>query len=406
MRLLYLTRENHPSTRPDLAVLFGRELHKQGIETHLVANGDPACRWPAGPATIEPAAGGASRLLSAFRTLFRLGSLAKGPVDAIQTRDRFFGALWALLVARRSGKPFFYWMSLPFPEAWLQIGRDAGPTRKGVRGWAYRLRWWLRGAFAHLVLYRWVLPRADHVFAQSSAMADALERHGVERSRLTPVPMGVDMAEMSKVAASPDDPRVAGRRYVVYLGALERARQPELLIDAFAIVHRADPEIRLVLAGDSQDPADRSWLEGLIRAQGLESHVVITGWLPPQQARAYVRGGLVAWATCPRGVVYDMASPTKVAEYLALGVPVIANDQPDQVFVLQQTRGGLCVPFTAEAFADATLQLLDDPDRARAMGQEGQRRIGALRGYDVIAAELAACYRSVKPQGQPMLARR
>lgn len=394
VRLLYLTRESHPSQRPDLAVLFGRELPRHGVTSDLVALGDPQAPWPGGACHVLPAHGRLGKLRAQWRLLRQLPALAAGPVDAVQARDRFLGAWFALRAARRAGKPFFYWMSLPFPQAWLDIARSPDPTRRGLPALANRLRWGLRGAFAHWLLYRHVLPQADHVFAQSEAMADALVALGVGRDRITPVPMGIDGDEMAAVAMNSGDARLAGRRYVVYLGALERARQPELLIRAFAKLRDSERDLLLVLVGDSQVEADRHWLRQEIAENDLVERVLVTGWLPPQQARAYVRGAAVALASFPRGPVHDQASPTKLAEYLALGVPVVANDQPDQAWLLRQAGGGVSVPLTPEGLAQGLRTVLDEPAHWAAAAAAVCATVVRLRGYQALGAMVAGRYRA------------
>jgi len=88
----------------------------------------------------------------------------------------------------------------------------------------------------------------------------------------------------------------------------------------------------------------------------------------------------------------DCGSPTKVLEYLALGVPVVANDNPDQERVLREGGGGLCVPLTAHDFAQAVSRLLADEPLRRAMAASGQSYVRASRGYQTLAKLVAAKY--------------
>jgi hypothetical protein len=117
--------------------------------------------------------------------------------------------------------------------------------------------------------------------------------------------------------------------------------------------------------------------------------------MPPAQAWRYLRAATIGLSPFPRSRTLEVASPTKVCEYMAYGVPVVANDQPDQAALLAQTGGGLCVPLTAQGFAQGVLTLLADPARARAMAEQGRARIAGLRSYDVLATQLAAQYRKL-----------
>lgn len=400
MRILYLTRESSPSFRPDIATLFGRGLLAQGIHTDLVAlQGEGVVEWPAGQAFLRPAKGKLARLTTRLRLALDLFTLSgQHTYDAIQVRDRIVGAAIGLAVARWRGLPFFYWMSFPFSELWQDIGTGRA-SNSGAR--LQRLVWKWRGLAAAWLLYRVVLPRASHIFVQSEAMRQMLTGYGLAPERMTPVPMGVELPECPEAILPADDPRLAGRRVLVYLGALERIRHPELMLQAMVKVIETAPDALLVLVGDSQTPGERQWLENEINRLHLSGHAFITGWLPPEQAWRYVRAAGIGLSPFPRTRVLEVASPTKVCEYLAYGVPVIANDQPDQAFLMQETGGGLCVPLTADGFAQGMLALLADPLRARQMAVAGRAAIGQLRGYDVISAQLATHYRALLAASAP-----
>ena len=87
-------------------------------------------------------------------------------------------------------------------------------------------------------------------------------------------------------------------------------------------------------------------------------------------------------------------------EYLCLGVPVLCNDNPDQCTLLEATGAGRCVPYEAQAFADAAAEILgmSAGDR-QALAQAGAAYVMAHRDYAVIAAEVARVYRRLLDRG-------
>ncbi|QXP89426.1 glycosyltransferase family 4 protein [Methylococcus capsulatus] len=395
IRLLYLTREPFPTFRVDVATLFGRYLPRFGVYSDIVAvrEGDGGeCAWEAGRAFTRLARGRGGRIRARLMLALDLFRLVRADHAAVQVRDRIFGALLGLWAARLRGKPFYYWMSFPFPDYWLERG---SPDPSGLAGPGRRLLFRLRGRLSSWLLYRLVLPAADHVFVQSDAMRTMLERHGLPAARMTPVPMGATIPERIEDIPPVDDPRLAGRRVVVYLGALERARRSEVMIEAMAAVRKEFPQAFLVFVGDAEDPGERLWFDALVRELGLQDHVLFTGWLPAEQARRYLRTAEIGLSPCARTPSLEVASPTKVIEYMAWGVPVVANDLPDQAYLIGETGGGLCVPLTPEGFAAGILQLLRDPAAARRMGEAGRRAIPGLRSYEVIARSLAEKYRQL-----------
>jgi glycosyltransferase involved in cell wall biosynthesis len=98
-----------------------------------------------------------------------------------------------------------------------------------------------------------------------------------------------------------------------------------------------------------------------------------------------------------------VSSPTKVVEYLALGLPVVASDIPDQRRLLAECGGGRCVAFDATALAEALHAALADPHTGRTAAQRARAAVLARRGYDAIAARVASVLQSLAPaSAQPL----
>jgi glycosyltransferase involved in cell wall biosynthesis len=153
------------------------------------------------------------------------------------------------------------------------------------------------------------------------------------------------------------------------------------------------PKLMLAMVGDTEDAPQREALHRECERLGLGGHVLWTGWLPADVAWRWVRAARVALSPIPRGELLDVSSPTKLPEYMALGVPVVCNDNPDQAAVVAQSGAGRCVTYTAQNFALAVEELLDLPDADRAaMVQRGQRWVAQHRDYAVLGRQLAARY--------------
>ena len=395
VRLMFATVEPCPTFRPDVAALFGKFLPRLGVATDLVAErardavGD--VRWGGGEALLVSSGSVPPRRYLANLAHYARTFLAadRTRYHAIQVRDMPLVGLIGLAIARVRGLPFFYWMSFPTAEGQIELARRRGLSA-GLLPFLFPLLW--RGWTYYFLLYRVVLPRADHVFVQSDRMRQDLVAKGIARDKLTPVVMGVDL-ELSAPDRIPpaDDPRLAGKRVLVYLGDLGRGRRIEILLDMVRLVRRQFPDVLLVLVGEAEDEPEGRWLRSRAREVGVDDVTHFTGWLPSQEGWRYVRAAEIGLSPIPRGRLLDCGSPTKLVEYLALGVPAVANDNPDQERVLHE-GGGLCVPLTAEDFAEAVCRLLGDASLRRAMATSGQAYVRAQRGYDTLARELANKY--------------
>ena len=388
VRVLYSTAETHPSFRADVAVLFGKYLPRLGVQSDLLTlhHVQPAPAWGGGACLTRPGpARGVKRHLLSVLSDVRMLWLARRGYQAVVVRDKSVGALLGLVAARLAGIPFVYWMSFPMVEAWAVFARDRGLKEVGLLRW---LAAKVRATLLRWLLYRVVLPGARHVFVQSETMLADVTKHGLSAKRMTAVPMGVDIEATTSLQAH-GMPSGDSVPTFAYLGTLNRLRQPDLMIEAVAVLATRGVGVKLMLIGDAEEVADRQWLQGLIKHHDLEGRIEITGWLPSAEGQRRCAAAVAGLSPFPRTELLESASPTKVVEYFHLGLPVIANDLPDQAYLIR-AAGGSCTPLTATGFADAMQDVLARPAHHRAVAQAGQALVRRERSYRALA-ELVSC---------------
>ncbi len=395
VKILQFVPEALPTFRADVAVLFGKYMPRHEVVCDIV-----------GMASPEPAA--LQGFASARRPPYRAGRLRreldylwlcarvllgtrKSDCDAIQVRDMVPIGLLALLVARCKGVPFYYWVSYLMSEGRIERAEEKLRRSAGLRE---RLVLW-KGKVERQLLYRWMLPAADHVFVQSDAMLEVMRAKGLDAARMTVVPMGVDMERLEAPAVAARPPGWEGVPLIAYLGTLDGARNLERVVDVLALVRQHTVDACLLLIGSAPTPGDEFKLRDYIAGQGLTGAVRITGWLPSSEAWQLLAGAEVAISYIPRGALYDVSSPTKLLEYLALGMPAVGNDTPDQAHVLTQSQAGWLTASTPEAMAAAVADILGHPERARQRAAGGGAYIERTRSYRVLGAMVADKYRSL-----------
>ena len=104
-------------------------------------------------------------------------------------------------------------------------------------------------------------------------------------------------------------------------------------------------------------------LEKRARELGISDHVTITGVMPRDQ----VPEALAAFDVALQPAVVDYASPLKLFEYLALGLPIIAPDSPNIREVLDDgENAALFRNGDGESFISCLTRVCDDAElRAR-----------------------------------------
>jgi glycosyltransferase involved in cell wall biosynthesis len=395
IRLLLATAETHPTHRADVRVLFGKYLPRSGILSDLVAVSLAEAStpgWGGGKLLTRRAATGIGKVAAdLWLQLSLLWKCGQG-YDGLVVRDKPFLGLIGLLACRLSGIPFMYWMSFPVPELYLSLARDPEGRETAAR----RVYAWLRGRIGALVLYRLLLPGAAHLFVQSPAMASDMLARRVPESKITVVPMGVDL-DITADGQAAIKPADWNRESAVYLGTLcpSRRHELEVMVDAAKIVGSRRPGFCLTVIGEADRSQDKGWLKAYAERTGAAPWVRFTGWIANDEAMQIARRCAIGVSAVPRGELYDKGTPTKAIEYMALGLPVVCNDQLDQAWIIAESAGGLCVSLTPDAFAEAIVSLLDKPEQALRMGEAGRRWTFANRGYDRIAESVCTRLRQV-----------
>jgi glycosyltransferase involved in cell wall biosynthesis len=255
----------------------------------------------------------------------------------------------------------------------------------------------LRGRLNGRLLYRWILPRADHVFVQSDRMKRDVCARGADPTKTSSIVTGFDL---TGIAPAPPRSRAADSPVVVaYLGTLNAMRRLDVLVDMLADLRRGGMDARLLLVGGSPDPRDRRLLETRAAALHVTRWVELTGALPQHDALRRIAAADVCISPIHRSPILDVGSPTKMIEYMALAMPVVANDHPEQRLILRATRGGVCVPWGARHYARAVRWLMSrKPEERAAMGARGRAWVERHRTYARIADEVeGVCLDVVAP---------
>lgn len=393
-RILYLVPEAIPTFRADVAVMFGKYLPRHEIGCDLVGMpGKGELREQGFVSVHRPEnKGGRMRheLAYLWLCLRRLLAANQRNCQLIQVRDMVGIGVLGLIFARIKGIPYAYWMSFLMNEG--RIGRARAEIAKGG-GLRYRLVL-LKGLIETWLLDKWILPKADHVFVQSEEMKRVVMAKNIPAAKLTPVPMGVDGETLRPQEIQAQRlPGWEGVPLVAYLGTLDRSRQFDVVINAVHSLRRDVPGVRLLLIGDSPTKSDLDDYRRQAQELGMADALHITGWMDSKQAWPLLAGADLAISYFPRGPLFDSTSPTKSLEYLALAMPCVGNDTPDQAYILSNSDAGWLTASNAEAMAQAMREIFADLPAARARAARGPAFIDKERSYRVLSAQLAQVYR-------------
>jgi glycosyltransferase involved in cell wall biosynthesis len=206
--------------------------------------------------------------------------------------------------------------------------------------------------------------------ANESFRRVALERGGLAAEDVVIVRNGPRLEHF--VPLPPDQSLARGRKHLlVYEGLMGPLDGVDQALHALAALRRRRSDWHALLLGDGETLADLRRLRADLQ---LHEHVELPGFVDDTVLRRAICSATVCLAPDPRSALTERSTLVKVAEYMAMGRPVVAYD-------LRETRvtaGDTAVYAPGdepEDFAHAIDELLDDPDRREALGREARERI-------------------------------
>lgn len=218
---------------------------------------------------------------------------------------------------------------------------------------------------------------ADVICAVSSQVANYLEYFPAANGRVHVVPNGVDPArfEQRDDSLQPGDFGDDSRTFTVgFVGSLKPWHGVSALVEAFAALHRAHPETRLLIVGDG--PERENILTQLSDAgDDVLAASCLTGAIPSQDVPRYLSQMDVGVAPYPAMPDFYF-SPMKIFEYMAAGLPVVCSRVGDLTTLL---RGGSDVifyaPDDAVQLAEVLARLREDLPLRRRLGEAARETV-------------------------------
>jgi glycosyltransferase involved in cell wall biosynthesis len=179
---------------------------------------------------------------------------------------------------------------------------------------------------------------------------------------------------------------------VAYVGQMSKARGTRQIVQAMELLPEGlNATLKLVgsffpLSFGEELARMPAWKR--VEAMGFLDHKRVV------QVLTTVRAGLVTFHPEPN---HTRAQPTKLFEYMATGIPVIASDFPLWREIIDGARCGLLVdPRNPKAIAEAIDYLLTHSEEAEAMGARGRKAVESRYNWGTEERELLQLYATLQ----------
>jgi glycosyltransferase involved in cell wall biosynthesis len=182
---------------------------------------------------------------------------------------------------------------------------------------------------------------------------------GLDLDRLLAVDRSEGVSFRAEVGAGTDDV------LAVFVGRLVPIKRVDLLIEAVALAHAAEPRLRVAIVGDGEL---RGALEQQAARLGMQETARFLGFREDLPAIA-AGSDLAVLASDNEG------TPVALIEAAAAGLPAVATAVGGVKDIVTPSTGILVAQGDAKAFADALLRLVGDRDGRERLGSAAREHV-------------------------------
>ncbi len=342
--------------------VFHREamsLKKFGFDVTIIGRGDGQPRVQQGirviPLAPYPRAGG---YLDIFRYVRRLRKVALAePNVTVYHTDDFHQMLSAIKIMRLSGKPAILDVHEMYP-----------------RGYARRAPWGIGQG-----LLRWFVERFENWCAKR--IKNVMVVYDQERERFEKLGCRVvyvdNFATKNDYPAEPVSQELWAQRQgtIVHTGLLVPVRGSQIIVTLAERLKKQDRPAKMLLTETFSTTKQKQAFDTLLQGADTEGVLEMVPYIPPNELPEFINRSMVGLAVLNPIGSLQHAMPTKLFEYMACSVPIVASRWPTTEKLVEAVGCGIVVKdnHNVDEYYQAILRILSDKKLAQEMGEAGRQ---------------------------------
>jgi len=149
---------------------------------------------------------------------------------------------------------------------------------------------------------------------------------------------------------------------LIYVGGLTRDRGIFKILKCASLLKIEFPRLRILILGKFHDPAVEREFHNSVNSFNLNAIIYYQEWIPAEKIGLLLkRARFGLWLFNPRVKRMSLATPLKVLEYFAAGLPVISIKTPLMKSLIEHNKLGQLSAYRARDIATAISALLNMP---------------------------------------------
>ena len=162
-------------------------------------------------------------------------------------------------------------------------------------------------------------------------------------------------------------------RRIAFIGSQYPENGTFLVLEIATCLKASGVEVEILCSDRFSSKVLRAEFLRRVQALGIERHITLVPNVPAPEIMDILNQARIGLLVNLRVPKQEKALPTRLFEYMAAGLPVVASDLPLIVHYVSDANCGLLAkPEDPQSFSSAIARLLDDEKMAMNMGRSGQ----------------------------------
>lgn len=239
------------------------------------------------------------------------------------------------------------------------------------------------------------LNNAEAIHFTTDQEREEYEKLGFTYNHSIVIPNGIDLEGFKEAQKGHFRKKfniLGDKKILLFLGRLNWIKGLDTLIPAFAEVIKKEPKAVLVLAGGDDGGYGKN-VKFLISKFQLEDKVVFTGLLTGlDKIAAFQESDLFVLPSYSEN--FGMA----VVEAMYFGLPVVITEGVGIAPSVEKAEAGLIISKNEDELVGAILEILNNPEKAKTMGENGRKLVKEEFDIEKVAERWIDAYNELASQ--------
>ena len=182
---------------------------------------------------------------------------------------------------------------------------------------------------------------------------------------------------------------------ILYHGQIVQARNIDVIVESVLYVKEKFPSVKLLIVGSVVDWY-YEYLQNIVKRDNLEEVVEFRDRVPFDKIPQLIAGATIGLSSMSPNESFKRSIQIKPFEFMSMGVPVLGCRVPSTEIYIEKPGAGVLVdPPTPGNLGRAIIDLLDNPEKMKTMGEKGRKAVSERYNWKRTEPTLLKVYEEV-----------